>query len=106
MLKHYIWNPATYTCENGEYIASIIYDSVVTCDQVIEETKTVPTKSSPKIVPKNFNKKKETCKTKNFYILLSFLLITTALLIFVGICYCFIKYQTKQKTFISITRLK
>ena len=62
------------------------------CDEVIEsyneETKTIPT---------NFNEKKATCKTQNFYILLAFLLITIALLIAVCI-YCYlIKYRTKQK---------
>ena len=45
----------------------------------------------------NFNKKKATCKTQNFYILLAFLLITIALLIAVSI-YCYlIKYRAKQK---------
>ena len=39
--KNYIWNPATYSCENGKYVASIIDDSVVICDETIEETKTV-----------------------------------------------------------------
>ena len=40
--KDYIWNPATYT--------SIVDDhSVITCDEIIRETKTVPT---------NFNEKK------------------------------------------------
>ena len=46
-------------------------DSLITCDKIIEsydeETKTVP---------KNFNEKKATCKTQNFYVLLAFLLIT------------------------------
>ena len=46
-------------------------DSAITCDEIIEsydkETKTIPT---------NFNEKKATCKKKNFYILLAFLLIT------------------------------
>ena len=35
--------------ENGKYLASIMDDSVITCDEIIEETKTVPT---------NFNEKK------------------------------------------------
>ena len=40
----------------------------------------------------NFNEKKATCKTQNFYILLAFLLIIIALLIAVSI-YCYlIKY--------------
>ena len=37
------------------------------------------------IVPTNFNEKKATCKTLNFYILVVFLLITIALLIAVSI---------------------
>ena len=41
-----------------------------------EKTKTIPT---------NFNEKKAICKMQNFYILLAFLLITTALLIAVSI---------------------
>ena len=45
----------------------------------------------------NFNEKNITCKTKNFYILLGFLLIAIALLIAVYI-YCYlIKYRAKQK---------
>ena len=64
-------------------------DSGITCDEIIEEeTKTVTT---------NFNEKNVICKTKNFYILLAFLLITIALLIPVSI-YCYlIKYKAKQK---------
>ena len=63
--KDYIWNPATCSCEYGKYLASIMDDSVITCDESIEET-----------VPTNFNEKKATCKTHNFYIILAFPLIT------------------------------
>ena len=74
-VKNYVWNPAKYSCENGRFLASIMDDSAIMCDEVIEsyakETKTVPT---------NFNEQK-TCRTKNFYILLEFLLNTIALLI-------------------------
>ena len=69
-------------------------DSAVMCDEVIEsydkETKTVPT---------NFNKKNITCRTQNCCLLLSFLLITIALLIAV-------KISSKTKTFITISRHK
>ena len=42
------------------------------------------------------NEKNITCKTQNFYILLTFLLITITFLIAVGI-YCYlIKYQAKK----------
>ena len=41
MWKHHI-------CENWKYLASITDDSVITCDEIIAETKKVPT---------NFNEK-------------------------------------------------
>ena len=60
------------------------------CDEVIEsldeETKTIPT---------NFNEKKSTSITQNLYILLSFSLITKALLIVVSIFYYLIKHRVK-----------
>ena len=34
--KYYIWNPATCSCENGKYLASIMDDSAITCDEIIE----------------------------------------------------------------------
>ena len=34
--KPYIWNPATCSCENGKYLASIMDDSAITCDEIIE----------------------------------------------------------------------
>ena len=79
-----VWNPTTRNCENGKYLGSIMDDSVITCHEIIEsynkETKTIPT---------NFNEEKKTCKTQNFYILIAFFLITTALLIVVSI-YCYL----------------
>ena len=46
-----IWNPATCSCKNGKYLATVTDDSVITCDKTIdvEETRTVGT---------NFNEKK------------------------------------------------
>ena len=32
--KDYIWNLATCSCENGKYLASIIGNSVHTCDEI------------------------------------------------------------------------
>ena len=59
--KEYTWNPATCSCKNGKYAASIIDDSVITSDEIIDgEAKTYD----------------EETKTQNFYILLAFLLIT------------------------------
>ena len=46
--------------------------------------------------PTNFNEKKVTCKTQNFYILPALLLINIALLIAIGIYFYIIKHQTKH----------
>ena len=83
--KDYIWNPATCSCENGKYLASIIDDSVITCDEIIEETKNIPTNFNEKIII--------ICETKEFYILLTFLSVTIALLIAVSIYFYLIKYK-------------
>ena len=88
--KGYICNTATCSCKIGKYLAIIVDDSVVMCDEIKdtdaedklcgEETKTVTT---------NFNEKNVICKTKKFYILLEFLLIIITLLIDVSI-YCYL----------------
>ena len=99
--KDYIWNRSTYSCEYWKYLASIMDDSVIMWGEVINSYD-----DKTKTIPKNFNEKKATCETQNFYILLAFLLITIALLIAVSI-YCYlIKYWAKQKTFITISRHK
>ena len=45
--KEYAWNPCTCICESGKYLASIMDDPVITCDEVIElyheEIKTILT---------------------------------------------------------------
>ena len=88
--KDFIQNPASCSCKNGNYLASIIDNSVITCDEITdaEEKETIST---------NFKEKKTNCKTQNFYTLIEFLLIAIALLIAVSI-YCYlIKYQAKPK---------
>ena len=45
--KKYICKPATCSCENGKYLASIVDDSVITCDAITEKTKTIPTTAGP-----------------------------------------------------------
>ena len=94
--KHFIWendvvwNRAICNCENRKYLASIMDDSTIICDEVMksydEEIKAIPT---------NFNEKKVTCKTQFFYILFASLLITITLLIVVSIYRYLIKYQKK-----------
>ena len=34
--KGYVWNPATCSHKNGKYLASIMNDSVITFDEIIE----------------------------------------------------------------------
>ena len=45
--KDYVWNPATCSCENGKYLASIMDDSAITYDETImsfeKETRTIST---------------------------------------------------------------
>ena len=87
-------------------------DSAITCDEIIDMD--VEAKSNDEAKPNNektnFNEKKAACKTQNFYILLTFLLITIALLIAVSSCHdrnnklrescinkCIIKMSNKVK---------
>ena len=89
--KDYIWNPDTSCYENCDYLASIIDDALIECDETIDAV----AKScchETKIIPTNFNQKKVTCKRKNVYILRTFLLFTIALLIAVSIYFYRIKY--------------
>ena len=70
---------------------SIIGSSVI-CEEIIETTKIIVTKTVPaKSISTNLNEKKVICKMKSFYILLAFLLITATMLIVASI-YCFIRY--------------
>ena len=56
--KNCIWNLATCSCENGKYLASIMDNLAITCNEIVEEEiKTVTT---------SFNERKAIYKTKNF----------------------------------------
>ena len=61
------------------------------CDEIIEKTKNTSIKT---ILTKSISTKSN---SKNFYILLGFLLITITLLIAVSIYCYFIKYKQKQE---------
>ena len=80
----------------------MIDNSAITFDEIMESYEEdvdaeVKSNDETKSISANFNEKKATCKTQNFYISLAFLLITIALLISISI-YCYlIKYQAKQK---------
>ena len=58
-----------YSAHNG---GSIMDDSAIICDEVKE-----PYDEEIKTIQTNFNEKKATCNTQNFYILFAFLLIAT-----------------------------
>ena len=45
----------TCSCENGKSFASTIDDSMIACDEIVDETKNIP----KKCITKNMN-----CKTK------------------------------------------
>ena len=75
-----IWNPATCSCENGKYVESITDDSVIMCDGIMEETKTIQTKSTSKKII-----------STNFCILLAVLLMITVIIYFY-----LIKHQSKE----------
>ena len=49
--KGVVWNLATCNCENGKYLASIVDDSSIICDEFMESYNKET----------NFNKKKATC---------------------------------------------
>ena len=56
--KSYIWNPAKCACENCKFFGSII-DNSVTCDKILERTKSILTKTTPtKIIPTHFSVKR------------------------------------------------
>ena len=50
-VKDYIWNPAPCNCEIAKYLANIIDDLVITCDEIRDAQKT-------KNVTANFNEQK------------------------------------------------
>ena len=96
--KDCIRNPSTHTSRNGKYLRIIIGDSLITCGQIIEVTKIIPTKTTPsKTVPKNLNKQKLICKIIFVLYFLTFLLIFISTLMMVSIYCCFLKHRSKLK---------
>ena len=59
--NYYSWNSSTYICDNGEYLKSIVVDSKIVCDEIVNATDNVTTSAST-----NFYNKKVKCK-KDFY---------------------------------------
>ena len=89
--KDHIWNLAICSCKNREYLTSIIDDSVITGDQIIDvEAEVKSYDKEKKTILKNIISEYNLCcicESVNyewiicFYILRAFLLITIALLI-------------------------
>ena len=44
--KGRIWNPTTISCENGKYPGSTADNSVITCDEIIDMTKSTSIKTA------------------------------------------------------------
>ena len=44
--KDFVWNPATCICENGKYLASIMDDSTIISDEIIDVKKRILMKKS------------------------------------------------------------
>ena len=75
--------------KNGKYLASMVDNSAIICEEVI----VIDVDDKTKTIPINFNENKLTCKTPKIFILFPSLLITIVLLREVSI-YCYlIKYQ-------------
>ena len=63
--KDYIWNPATCSCKNGKYLASIICNSVITYDEIIDaEDKSYDEETNTVTI--NINAKNAISKTRKF----------------------------------------
>ena len=74
----FISHPATNSCKNGKYLVSIIGDSVINCDEIVDakEAKTITT---------NLMKKIQSIKNKISIFYLTFLLSTIVLLVAVAV---------------------
>ena len=58
--KDHVWNPATCNCENWKYLESIMDDSAIICDEVIDADAKLSPKNNDKTKTflTNFNEKK------------------------------------------------
>ena len=81
-------------CEHRKCLVSIMDDSVITCDEILEAEAKSGNKGT-KAIPTNFNEKKLkkiTCKIQNLYLLLAFLLIIILLLVAISVYHYVIKW--------------
>ena len=92
-VKVIVWNPATCSCENGKYLASIMDDQQLLAIMYYR----VIRHRNKNFSNTYFKEKKATFHTQNYYILIAFSLITIALLIVVNVHCYLIKYRAKQE---------
>ena len=65
--KGYIWNPTICSSESGRYVKSVVDDSVIKCDEIIEATKINMTKTAlAKSISASFKLKQGDLKNKKF----------------------------------------
>ena len=82
--------------QNGKYSASIMDDSAIKYDEMIyADVEAKSNDEETKAFPTNFNKKIQLIRTQNFYISLTFSLITIALLIAASTSYHFTAQITR-----------
>ena len=91
--KDYSWNPSIFICENNKYLKSIVNDSVIVCDEIINVTGSVSTNGLSALSKISDNKNvryKMSC-----YILHTFLLVTILLFIITIVCHHCAKHRSK-----------
>ena len=59
----YVWNPVKCNCENGKYLASIMRDSAITCDEIMESYDKEKDAEAKLNDETNFNENKAAYKT-------------------------------------------
>ena len=88
----YVWSPSANVCEINEYLKnhgymkSVIHDSLMARDEIIDTPETVSINSNYKNVVYKMD----------YYIFHTLLLVTTLLLIIGTTCYYCIRHQPKQ----------
>ena len=111
--KNYIWKSAIFNAENGKYLARILDDSVITCDEIVNSAYIVSTAmptNAINIVSTNvmstasINVHQKIVRYKmDCYILLMVLLVILLLFIVAIICYHYAKHRLKQKSVATLT---
>ena len=87
------WNPSACICEYDKYLGSIIDDSVMRCNEIINTADSVSTNVTS-TVSANFHIKKVKCKM-DCYILHTVLLVIILLFLITIICYYYAKHRSK-----------